>query len=79
MIQSQIFTREIDRHCCCLLLIQLADAVSKYGRGEHKEVFDILGPDFDGLSYKVGPLNLVFPDKLIMNLLLLSITNDTIR
>jgi hypothetical protein len=44
-------------------LIQLADAVSKYGKGEHKAVFDILGPDFDGLSYKVGSLNLEFPDK----------------
>jgi hypothetical protein len=44
-------------------LIQLADAVSKYGKGENKAVFDILGPDFDGLSYKVGSLNLVFPNK----------------
>ncbi|GJN23690.1 hypothetical protein PR202_gb11358 [Eleusine coracana subsp. coracana] len=33
--------------------IQLADAVYEYGKGEYKKVFDILGPDFDALGYKM--------------------------
>ena len=44
-------------------MMQLADAVYKYGKGEHKAVFDTLGPDFDGLGYKVGSPNIVFQDK----------------
>jgi hypothetical protein len=28
-----------------------------------KAVFDILGPDFGGLSYKVGSPNIMFVDK----------------
>uniref|UniRef100_A0A0E0D4R8 Tetratricopeptide repeat protein 38 n=1 Tax=Oryza meridionalis TaxID=40149 RepID=A0A0E0D4R8_9ORYZ len=32
---------------------ELAEAVYEYGKGEHKKVFDILGPDFDALSYKM--------------------------
>jgi hypothetical protein len=34
-------------------LAQLAEAVYEYGKGEHKKVFDILGPDFDALSCKM--------------------------
>nr|CAB3493640.1 unnamed protein product [Digitaria exilis] len=32
---------------------ELAEAVYEFGNGEHKKVFDILGPDFDALGYKM--------------------------
>lgn len=34
-------------------VIQLAEAVYEYGKGEHEKVFDTLGPDFDALDYKM--------------------------
>ncbi|GJM96243.1 hypothetical protein PR202_ga13062 [Eleusine coracana subsp. coracana] len=33
--------------------LQLADAVYEYGKEGYKKVFDILGPDFDALGYKM--------------------------
>ncbi|RLN42330.1 tetratricopeptide repeat protein 38 [Panicum miliaceum] len=33
--------------------VQLAEAVYEFGNGEHKKVFDTLGPEFDALCYKM--------------------------
>uniref|UniRef100_A0ACD6A7X0 Uncharacterized protein n=1 Tax=Avena sativa TaxID=4498 RepID=A0ACD6A7X0_AVESA len=52
-LRSRVSSMESKRRQVMHKAIQLADAVSKYGKGEHKMVFDILGPDFDGLSYKM--------------------------
>ncbi|XP_047085708.1 tetratricopeptide repeat protein 38-like [Lolium rigidum] len=52
-LRKRVSSMEAKRQKVMHKAIQLADAVSKYGKGEHKAVFDILGPEFDGLSYKM--------------------------
>ncbi|EMS63641.1 Tetratricopeptide repeat protein 38 [Triticum urartu] len=51
-LRSRVSSMDTKRQQVMHKAIQLADAVYKYGKGEHKAVFDTLGPDFDGLSYK---------------------------
>uniref|UniRef100_M8BVV0 Tetratricopeptide repeat protein 38 n=1 Tax=Aegilops tauschii TaxID=37682 RepID=M8BVV0_AEGTA len=51
-LQSRVSSMDMKRQQVMQKAIQLADAVYKYGKGEHKAVFDALGPDFDGLGYK---------------------------
>lgn len=52
-LRSRVSSMDTKRQQVMHRAIQLADAVYKYGKGEHKAVFDTLGPDFDGLSYKM--------------------------
>ncbi|XBH53897.1 hypothetical protein VPH35_076304 [Triticum aestivum] len=52
-LRSRVSSMDMKRQQVMQKAIQLADAVYKYGKGEHKAVFDALGPDFDGLGYKM--------------------------
>uniref|UniRef100_A0A0D9VXN0 Tetratricopeptide repeat protein 38 n=1 Tax=Leersia perrieri TaxID=77586 RepID=A0A0D9VXN0_9ORYZ len=52
-LRSRVDSMDTKRQQEMQKAIQLAEAVYEYGKGEHKKVFDILGPDFDALSYKM--------------------------
>lgn len=52
-LRSRVSSMDTKRQQAMQKAFQLAEAVFEYGKGEHKTVFDILGPDFDGLSYKM--------------------------
>uniref|UniRef100_A0A0E0D4R9 Tetratricopeptide repeat protein 38 n=1 Tax=Oryza meridionalis TaxID=40149 RepID=A0A0E0D4R9_9ORYZ len=52
-LRSRVSSMDTKRQQMMQKAIQLAEAVYEYGKGEHKKVFDILGPDFDALSYKM--------------------------
>uniref|UniRef100_A0A0A9DBJ9 Uncharacterized protein n=1 Tax=Arundo donax TaxID=35708 RepID=A0A0A9DBJ9_ARUDO len=52
-LKSRVSLMDRNRQQMMQKAIQLAEAVSEYGKGEHKKVFDILGPDFDALGYKM--------------------------
>nr|ABF98282.1 expressed protein [Oryza sativa Japonica Group] len=51
-LRSRVSSMDTKKQQVMQKAIQLAEAVYEYGKGEHKKVFDILGPDFDALSCK---------------------------
>ncbi|XP_062212088.1 uncharacterized protein LOC133913061 isoform X2 [Phragmites australis] len=52
-LKSRVSSMDRSRQQVMQKAIQLAEAVYEYGKGEHKKVFDTLGPDFDALGYKM--------------------------
>ncbi|KAK3149688.1 hypothetical protein QOZ80_3AG0220950 [Eleusine coracana subsp. coracana] len=52
-LRSSVSSMDRKRQQVMQKAIQLADAVYEYGKEEYKKVFDILGPDFDALGYKM--------------------------
>ncbi|RLN18765.1 tetratricopeptide repeat protein 38 [Panicum miliaceum] len=51
--KERVSSMEQNRQQVMQKAVQLAEAVYEFGNGEHKEVFDTLGPDFDALCYKM--------------------------
>jgi len=52
-LKSRVSSMEENRQQVMQKAVQLAEAVYEFGNGEHKKVFDTLGPDFDALCYKM--------------------------
>uniref|UniRef100_A0A0E0GS44 Tetratricopeptide repeat protein 38 n=1 Tax=Oryza nivara TaxID=4536 RepID=A0A0E0GS44_ORYNI len=52
-LRSRVSSMDTKKQQVMQKAIQLAEAVYEYGKGEHRKVFDILGPDFDALSCKM--------------------------
>jgi len=52
-LKSRVSSMEQNRQQVMQKAVQLAEAVYEFGNGEHKKVFDTLGPDFDALCYKM--------------------------
>ncbi|KAL6894465.1 hypothetical protein ACP4OV_008563 [Aristida adscensionis] len=52
-LRSSVSSMDRKRQQVMQKAMQLAEAVYDYGKGEHKKVFDALGPDFDALGYKM--------------------------
>ncbi|CAN6298205.1 unnamed protein product [Urochloa humidicola] len=52
-LKSRVNSMDKDRQQVMQKAIQLAEAVYEFGNGEHKKAFNILGPNFDALGYKM--------------------------
>ncbi|CAN6292097.1 unnamed protein product [Urochloa humidicola] len=52
-LKSRVSSMDKDRQQVMQKAIQLAEAVYEFGNGEHKKAFDILGPNFGALDYKM--------------------------